>query len=176
MQPALFRGSGLPARLATAFAAFWAAYPPRKPNPRAMAEAAFARAVTAGAEPEALIRAAEAYAAECAASRLEPAFVVHAATFLRQRRWEDYAAPAEDAAERRSAPAGFDHPLWQALAPHMPVIVFRIWIMPLAVTGPDADGWLRLEAPGRFHAQYVEREFGALIRRATGAAGLEFRP
>lgn len=175
MQPALFRGSGLPARLATAFAAFWAAYPPRKPNPRALAEAAFAKAVAGGARPEDLIHAAEAYAAECARGRIDPAYIVHAATFLRQRRWEDYRGRDEDPARRRTEAVGFEHALWAPLHTQMSASDFRAWIFPIKVVRQDED-WLLLRAPSRFHAQYVEREFGALIRRATGAAGLEFHP
>jgi hypothetical protein len=54
-QAALFPAkAGLPRALEAGFARFWAAYPERKPNPRALAEKEFARAIKAGAAADAL--------------------------------------------------------------------------------------------------------------------------
>ena len=89
MQRALFPKDGLPKHLRDDFDIFWAAYPPRQPSPRALAEVAYARAVRDGATPDDLARAAARYADEVLAQRIEAAFVVHAATFLRQRRFLD---------------------------------------------------------------------------------------
>jgi len=58
MQRALFPKDGLPKHLRGDFDIFWTAYPARKPNPRALAEVAYARAVREGAVPNDLARAA----------------------------------------------------------------------------------------------------------------------
>lgn len=166
----------LPPALRGHFAAFWAAYPPHRPNPRALAEAAFGRAVAAGATPEDLIRAATAYAAECRARGIAQDFVVHARTFLVQRRWLDYlAAPGSDPAPAPAAPS-IDHPLWGVLEPFMLASDFRAWILPLAIIRHETDGTLHLLAPSRFHARHVETQFGALICRAAGAPELRIEP
>ena len=67
-QRSLFPKDGLPRGLRADFDAFWNAYPPRRPNPRALAEVAFAAAVRNGAAPEDLVRAADAHASGLAAA------------------------------------------------------------------------------------------------------------
>ena len=132
MQRNLFPKDALPARLRGDFEAFWKAYPVRRPNPRALAEAAFARAVAEGAAPADLVRAAAGYAAEMKTLGTEPAFIVHAATFLRQRRFLDYLGAA--GAEAPAKPGySSDHALWPALRGVITDVEFRRWIEPLEV-------------------------------------------
>ena len=57
MQRALFPKDGLPKHLRDDFEIFWEAYPARKPNPRALAEVAYGRAVREGVKPDDLARA-----------------------------------------------------------------------------------------------------------------------
>lgn len=76
---------------------FWKAYPSRgdASNPKAPALEKFAKAVKGGADPEAIIAAAQRYAeVERKAGRLGTEKVAQALTWLNQRRWGDYAAAA----------------------------------------------------------------------------------
>ena len=76
---------------------FWKAYPSRgeAANPKAPALEKFARAVKGGADPEAIIAAAQRYAeVERKAGRYGTEKVAQALTWLNQRRWGDYAAAA----------------------------------------------------------------------------------
>jgi|GEM_PF-2030872 len=164
MQRSLFPKDGLPARLRADFEAFWNAYPPRRPNPRALAETAFAKAVQAGAEPAALVRAAEAYQAEVRKLAIGQDFVVHAATFLRQRRWEDYVR--DPVAEAPATAAEPDHELWPALRGRLSPADFRAWIAPLAVISlTEAEAALLL-APSRFHRDYVRQHHLVVLKAA----------
>lgn len=79
---------------------FWKAYPSRgdASNPKAPALEKFARAVKGGADPEAIISAAQRYAeVERKAGRYGTEKVAQALTWLNQRRWGDYANGAADA-------------------------------------------------------------------------------
>jgi hypothetical protein len=95
------------------FDAFWAAYPRRRgANPRAPARTSWDRALKRGATPEAILAGARAYAAD-PSTKVGTEFVPMAVTWLNQRRWEDYQAPAQ-----QTTPAGvwvaMDTPQWQA--------------------------------------------------------------
>ncbi|MGH3433096.1 MAG: helix-turn-helix domain-containing protein [Thermocrispum sp.] len=67
------------------FDAFWASYPRRKA--RQAARTAWDRALKAGAEPSALVAAAQRYAAQRAGE--DPKYTPHPATWLNQGRWQD---------------------------------------------------------------------------------------
>lgn len=69
------------------FARFWAAYPRKvgKPNGRK----AWAKAIKGGADPAAIITAAERFAGQCARKRTETRFIPHPATWLNDERWAD---------------------------------------------------------------------------------------
>lgn len=163
-QLALFSAkAGLPRALEAAFARFWAAYPERRPNPRALAEAEFAKAVKAGAEPEELVTAAEGYAAEVKRLGTAQEFVVHAATFLRQARWRDY-MPRAEAATGAPAPAEPDHTLWPALKPHMDAATFMAWFGRCDVV--EMNGQTVLITRHRIVALRIRDEFMPLLRRA----------
>jgi hypothetical protein len=174
MQRALFPKDGLPKHLGDDFDIFWAAYPPRKPNPRAMAEVAYARAVKDGAAPDDLARAAAGYAAEVKAQNIEAAFVVHAATFLRQLRFLDYlnAAPV---AEKTSASRPLDrfHPLYAAIRGAISDAEFIAWIQPLEIIACDEHGYAMLHAPTRFHRDWVRQHYADVLRRAMRRPELE---
>lgn len=75
-----------------AFEAFWSAYPSRAPhgNPRKPAAKLFAAAIKNGADPDAIIRGAENYAATVAQARTDPKYVAQATTWLNQERWTDH--------------------------------------------------------------------------------------
>lgn len=81
-----------------AFATFWSAYPGRgpHPNPRKPAAEKFAAAVKHGADPAAIIRGAENYAATVRREGTEPRFVAQAVTWLNQHRWQDHQAAEPD--------------------------------------------------------------------------------
>lgn len=73
------------------FAEFWEAYPIREgDNPRKPAVTCFARAVSRGADPQALIAAVENYAATARAMGKEGTqFIARATTWLNEERWKD---------------------------------------------------------------------------------------
>lgn len=170
------RGQERPAELRPAFEAFWAAYPPRRPNPRVLAEAAFAAAVRAGAAPEALIDAARAYAAEVKAKGIGEAFVVHARTFLTQRRFEDYlvAVPAEIVASNNLAEP--THAWWPAMRGRVSPAEFRTWIDPLKLCGEVTEWAVAIvEAPSRFHRDTVRERFVEPLKAALGVKTLVLR-
>jgi len=160
--PSLF-GRALPAPLKADFEAFWKAYPPRRPNPRVQAEVAFVAACRR-ATPAQLVAAAGAFAAECVARKIDPAYVPHAATWLRQDRWADYLAapaPAAEAAE----PEG---PLWQRLRGRIGADDYRVWIAKLAIHDWVEGDRILLRAPSTFHRDYVRSNFLALLRAGLG--------
>ena len=166
MQRALFPKDGLPKHLRDDFDIFWAAYPPRQPNPRALAEVAYARAVRDGATPDDLARAAARYADEVRAQKIEAAFVVHAATFLRQRRYLDYLtvqAPAPEAAPRR---VDEDHPLRAGTRGRISDPDFVRWIMPLRQGRREGDERACWYAPTAFHRDWVRQQYATEIREA----------
>jgi hypothetical protein len=173
MQRALFPKDGLPKHLRDDFEIFWAAYPARKPNPRALAEVAYGRAVREGVQPNDLARAAARYSDEVRAQKIDAAFVVHAATFLRQRRYLDYlnvAAPAPEA-----APQEIDeyHFLRAPLRGRIGDTEFRRWIMPLLFGLHDPGEKAIIGAPSAFHRDWVRAQFGAEIREALQVRVLE---
>lgn len=165
MQRSLFPKDGLPRQLRADFEAFWDAYPSRRPNPRALAETAFARAVAQGARPEDLVRAADGYCAEVRKMGIGQEFVVHAATFLRQRRFEDYLRPPVAEAP---APAAYssDHALWPALRGVISDIEFRRWIEPLEVVGITEGESAMLRAPTKFHRDWIRQHYDLVLRPA----------
>lgn len=72
------------------FRRFWSAYPKREGNPRKPAAERFERAVRKGADPEAIIRGANAYAAMLERNdKAGTQFVALATTWLNQQRWLD---------------------------------------------------------------------------------------
>jgi hypothetical protein len=74
------------------FDRFWAAYPRRDgANPKQPAAKAFGRAVSAGADPEAIILGAQHYRSEQLGK--DARFVAQAVTWLNQERWGDHCQP-----------------------------------------------------------------------------------
>jgi hypothetical protein len=166
MQRALFPKDGLPKHLRGDFDIFWTAYPARKPNPRALAEVAYARAVREGAVPNDLARAAARYSDEVRTQQIDAAFVVHAATFLRQRRFLDYLtaeAPAPEAARLRVDEA---HPLRAGTRGRISDADFVRWIMPLVPGRREGDERACFYAPTAFHRDWVRAQFATEIREA----------
>ncbi|MFN3858394.1 MAG: hypothetical protein ACK4RV_11670 [Caulobacter sp.] len=149
--------------LQTAFERFWTAYPKRRPNPKAMALSLFERLVRKGEDAEQLITAAERYAQECAALGVENDFIVHAKTFLRQRRFEDYQASAP--AEAAPSPDGPDHPLAFLLAEAGPAD-FGAWIAQLRVE--IREGRTTIVGRTGLALNQVERRWGSAIRQQLG--------
>ncbi len=72
---------------------FWKIYPPRKgSNPKVLARTRWDRALKNGIEPERIINSAKAYGDELREQgKLGTEFVCQAATWLNQKRYEDYA-------------------------------------------------------------------------------------
>ncbi|MCJ2019446.1 hypothetical protein MKK84_18725 [Methylobacterium sp. E-065] len=103
-RPALFEGienvtplkrrdSTKPAKAVVnaAFEQFWGTYPRREgSNPRKPAFDKFARAVEAGADPEAIIAGARRYAADLRRTgKIGTGYVAQSVTWLNQQRWAD---------------------------------------------------------------------------------------
>lgn len=171
-QRALFPRDALPRALRADFDAFWNAYPRRNPNPRANAEVAFLRAVKHGATPEDLVRAADAYAAECRQRGIGSEFIVHASTFLRQQRFLDYLrSPVAEAPERKQS--AIDHPLWPHMRDAMTAADFRRWIEPLIVVRHIEGEAALLQAPTPFHRDWVGKQFRPALRQALGIKVLD---
>ena len=166
-----------PAELRSAFDAFWAAYPPRRPNPRVLAETAFAAAVRGGTAPEALIGAAGAYAAEVKAKGIAEAFIVHARTFLVQQRFRDYLVPATPEPVVSNNLVEPDHPWWPSFKGRCSPGEFRVWIAPLKLCGtiPDPMSIGVLEAPSRFHRDTVRERFSEPLKAALAVRQLMLR-
>lgn len=173
-QASLFRGSGLPPRLKSAFNEFWKAYPPRTPNPRALAEAAFAGAVLSGRKPEELVAAARTYAEECRRLGTNPAYIVHAATFLRQGRFLDYVPAAAGAGDAPAAPAvEIDHPLWPELRDRVAAADFRAWIGKCEVVSWTRGESLLLHAPSAFVRNWIRGNFLVQLRAIARDVAVE---
>ena len=172
-QRSMFPPNALPARLHAPFRAFWEAYPQRRPNPRALAEAEFAKAVRAGAVPADLVAAASGYAAEVRRKNLAEDFVVHAATFLRQRRFLAY-RPAEAAAPSTSAPhLDGDHPLWPHLRSLVTPAEFVRWFQPLQLLSLSEGDAALLVAPTRFHRDWLRTHHAILLKGALRVRRLD---
>lgn len=172
-QRSLFPKDGLPSRLRADFEAFWKAYPTRRPNPRALAEAEFAKAVRVGAVPAELVAAAGGYAAEVKRQAIAEDYVVHAATFLRQRRFLDY-RPAEAAAPSSSAPhLDGDHPLWPHLRSLVSPAEFVRWFQPLQVLSLSEGQAALLVAPSRFHRDWLRTHHVILLKGALRVRRLD---
>lgn len=72
------------------FERFWNAYPKRKgSNPKHPAKVKFEAAIRMGTDPDKIINGAAAYADEERKS-IDTPYICQAATWLNQRRWEDY--------------------------------------------------------------------------------------
>lgn len=164
---------GLPEALKPGFEAFWAAYPARRPNPRAKAEARFAFLCRA-LRPDDLVEAARAFAAECAREKIEGPFVPHAATWLGEQRFRDYPPFASLAARATATLPEPAHEWWPVFRGRISPAEFRNWIavlQPLAVTeGQEA----LVEAPTRFIADQVQRDFASLVARALRVRRVRF--
>lgn len=95
--PSLFRAVDEPTRpkQSDQFEVFWKAYPRRQgANPKAPARKQFVALVRAGTNPEAIIEGAR-RCAETDADKIATPYIPQAVKWLRDRRWEDYAAVAE---------------------------------------------------------------------------------
>ena len=162
----LFPKAGLPTRLRADFEAFWRAYPPRRPNPRALAEAAFGKAVAGGAAPSDLVAAAGAYAAEVKRKGIAEDFVVHARTFLGQQRFLDYVPQAAATAPAAAPAPDVEHELWERMRDRVSAGDFLRWIAPLVVvTHSEGDAAL-LQAPTRFHRDWVRQHYAVALKGA----------
>lgn len=96
----------LPTALREAFEAFWLAVPKRHADRPGKARAAFALAVKRGADPQALVRAAGRYAADCRARGVGPEWVPLVGRWLAEAGYETYPdppAPAEPVVDRTAS-------------------------------------------------------------------------
>jgi len=82
---------------AAEFETFWRVYPSRRPhpNPKEPAALKFAAALKLGVDPAVIIAGAGRYAAYVAREVQDPRFIVQAATWLHQKRWNDQHEAAE---------------------------------------------------------------------------------
>ena len=79
------KDKAVPAAVQAAFARFWSAYPPRADNPKKPALKVFAELIEAGADAEALRRAAGAFAVHVKSKGFDQVFTPHARTWLADR-------------------------------------------------------------------------------------------
>lgn len=88
-------------RVCDLFEDFLKAYPDKPTMPIEPARAAFGDAVKAGTDPQTLIEAARGYGLRVKADGTEPRYIVNAARWLKERRWEQVATagPAKPAAK-----------------------------------------------------------------------------
>ena len=85
------------------FEDFWKAYPKRRgANPKAPAHKLFAAALKAGTDPQDIIAGAQ-RCAEQDRDKIGTQFIPQAVTWLRDRRWEDYARAAQEGAQTSGA-------------------------------------------------------------------------
>jgi hypothetical protein len=169
----LFPKGGLPDRLRGDFEAFWKAYPPRSPNPRKLAEAAFVKTVVAGTSPADLVAAAGAYAAEVKRKGVAEDFIVHARTFLTQQRFADYVPKPDAAPVAMDTTRAIEHPLWPAMASRIDARAFCRWIEPLAVVTHSEGEAALLQAPSRFHRDWVRQHYAVPLKTALRVRILE---
>lgn len=157
-------GRILSAPILAAFERFKAAYPARPGNPWAPARELFAKLVKGGEDAEGLTRSAAVFAADCARRRIDPEFIPHARTWLKQRRFEDFPAPARDSAPGPERPAADDRLdfLRAVTGPDY----FASWIAPLRVE--DRAGAVVLIARTGIARDRVQRDFGDRIAEALG--------
>jgi hypothetical protein len=157
-----------------AFERLWAAYPQRRPNPRDMARATF-RALARRVDPERLVQAAEAFAAEVRALGIKPEFIPHTRTWLHQRRWQDYPPFKPDPAS--AAPAAeepaIDHPWWPACAGSVAPHEFRSFLARLWVVDHAEGESALLGAPSRFVADTCRARYLPLLCRALRVGRIE---
>lgn len=156
------KAAAIPAEVEADFARFWAAYPRRPGDARHMALVNFAKLVKGGVPAEALIASAGVYAKHIADSAIAPTFIQQAKTWLNQRRFEDFPAPAPSA----PGPEGpDDHPLaW--LRAGMSEGDFRAWILPLRVE--NRDGALCIIARTSLARDRVRNAWGRAIAEQLG--------
>lgn len=102
------------------FEEFWKAYPKRQgANPKAPAAAKFKAAVKAGIEAECIIAAARRYGeALMVDGKAGTQFVARAVTWLSEKRWGDYPAPATEAPVTGMVWAGPETPELEAWDRH----------------------------------------------------------
>lgn len=153
-----------PAKVETAFARFWAAYPHRPVNPRAPALAVFARLMKAGEDADALVAAAGRYAAIVKAEKLDPVSIPHARKWLHLRYFDDYMTPDAPAPAEPAQPAP-EHPFAWA-RPHMTAASWTAWLERLELD--EVDGAVVITAPTRFARARIDQDHGQLLRRRYG--------
>lgn len=154
----------VPAEVQAAFNRFWAAYPARADNPKKPALKVFAQLVADGADAEALVRAAGAFAAHVKSKGFDPVFTPHARTWLAQERFEEWTEVPASAQARASGPNP-EHPL-SPLYRQIGEAAWASYIAPLVITVifPGA----RIEAPTRFALDRVRQNWGGDIEAQLG--------
>ncbi|WEK38656.1 MAG: hypothetical protein P0Y50_08830 [Candidatus Brevundimonas colombiensis] len=159
------RAPAVPAAVQAAFDRFWAAYPPRRDNPKKPALKAFVQLVTDGAEPEALVRAAGAFAAHVKSKGFDAQFTPHARTWLAQERFEEWMTTEVPASAQRAAGPNPEHPL-APLYPQIGAAAWASYVAPLTITisFPGA----RIEAPTRTGLDRLRQNWGREIEAQLG--------
>lgn len=163
------RPKSFPADLEPAWAAFWEAWPRR--TGKAEAREAFSKAVTAGADPDFLARAAGREAEQYLRRGIDPIYIPYPSTWLNRRRWaDDHLAdppsrppPSPSQADGAPADPEPDHPLWPLLHGVMDRVAFDRWIGPCRAWRVT-DVWV-IEAPSAFHRDYLVQRCDAVLRQ-----------
>lgn len=155
----------VPKAVQDAFARFWSAYPPRADNPKKPALKVFAQLVEEGADAEALIRAAGAFAVHVKSKGFDEVWTPHARTWLAQERFEEWMTADVPASARPVGPSP-EHPL-AALYPQIGAAAWASYIAPL-VLAFDGEA-VTITAPTRFGLDRVRRDWGRAIEGVLGA-------
>ncbi len=153
----------VPAAVQAGFDRFWAAYPARRDNPKKPGLKVFADLVEAGADMEALVRAAGAFAAHVKAEGFDAKFTPHARTWLAQERFEEWTT--DDLASAPATGPSPEHPL-SPLHGRIGDAAWASYIAPLVITVSFPGA--RIEAPTRFALDRVRQSWGRDIEARLG--------
>ncbi|WP_165837798.1 DnaA N-terminal domain-containing protein [Zavarzinia aquatilis] len=167
----------LPTHLRGAFEAFWSAVPKRPADRPGKAREEFARLVKGGLDPQALVRAAERYAADVSARRVDPQFIPLVGKWLREGGHEAFPdpAPADEPAELTVDTSVTQDPVHTALvAAGMTEADHRSWIARCQLDVDRERSTLLVRAPTRFVADTVRDRFGPILLRAFGVQAVEY--
>ena len=156
-------------------------WPPRQTeNPSHKARIALESVWGADDNPQAVIAAFDRWSVSPATNKIKNTdFVPQAATWFRERRWEDWPPAAVPPPRKVSSPApvidpeAAADPRWRQFAELVSAAIgadqWESWFSRLAPIG-DQDGVLRIAAATRFGATHVENNFGSQVRAAARAA------
>lgn len=165
--------------IAESFERFWRSYPRRRPNPKPPAARVFADLVRRGiVTADDLVTAVERYAREVEELGIQPCFVPHAVTWLRQRRFLDYLGEAWESGGSDDAAVGRimtppERDDLRAVWARIGQVQYRNWIAPLEIErrGPEVV----ITAPTLAHLDQCKWRYDLLLRQALRCQRIVWR-